>query len=286
MTPSTRNRRLSTPILWLSACLASVVVAEAKGYMTPAFQSKESRPMTVALLPPHAEFIKAKAVMTDEMVKESEALENEAAGSIAALLDQKGYRTRILATKDFEGTPGLRELVKALNDRYNEEWGKIVRKPRNVKEGRYGAGEDVVKLCSLLKVDGVAIARIQAVGVTAGKSVLTALMSGGNVYAQSYARIDLSVLEGKKGQVEGYFNGIQPCTLKALLNKPGIVMEKTSKRVLRGYPEADEIKIAKATATSDDKKADDKEDEEDPIKDFEVLLGPEKEPEPQEAAPR
>jgi len=113
--------------------------------------------------------------------------------------------------------PGLKALVTTLNGRYDEEWSKILRKPREVKKGRYSVGEDVVKVCSLLKVDGLIMSRVVAVGHTGGRQALSIILSG--AAAQSYARIGLAVLEGKTGHVEGYFDGVKTCTMSALLKK-------------------------------------------------------------------
>jgi hypothetical protein len=259
----------------LQVLLASTVAASALQYATPEFWSKQSRPLAIALLPPHAEFIKAKAVMTDEMVKESEALENEAALALKAGLVERGYAARILTVADLGQSPELRDLAKRLGDRYDEEWSKIVRKPRKVRERRYSAGEDVAKMCSLLKVDGIAFARIQAVGVTGGKTALVAILSLGNAWAQSYARMDLSVLSSRDGTVEGYFVGSRACTLKGLTEKPASIMKKVTDVALRKYPGKDETRIVKNEAGEAEKGAgeEDEVSEEKAIEDFEVLLG-------------
>lgn len=285
--PSSRRRIAALVVL---ASAASVAAAHAAGYMTPGFRSKESRPLSIVLLPPRAEFIKAKAVMTSQMVKESEALEVEGAQAIVADLESKGYRARILSVEEMDGTPGLRDLVRRVDDRYQEEWSKILRKPGKVKEGRYSLGEDVLKICSMLKSDGIALGRIQAVGSTAGKAALTSILSGGRLVAQSYARLDLSVVEGSAGQVEAYFTGVHHATLKKLLNAPAEVMAKASKKALRKYPGATEVRAAVRAAAGG--KADasegwggDEDDEgETAIEDFEALLGDEEKP-PEETTP-
>jgi len=259
--------------LALLACLCGTVPALARQYMTPAFLAKTPRPMSLAVLPPHAEFIKRQAVMTAEMVKEAQALEDEAATALGAQLQAKGYTVRVLTLKDVEETPGLKALVTTLNGRYDEEWSKILRKPRDVKKGRYSVGEDVVKVCSLLKVDGLVVSRVVAVGHTGGRQALTMILSLGQSYAQSYARIGLSVLEGKAGHVEGYFEGVENCTTGSLLNKPAKVMGKAVEDAIDHYPGATEIKIVKNAPQAAETASDDKEKPDDAaISDFEAAL--------------
>ena len=56
-----RHRRLRIRTLCLATILATSFlngVVHAKGYMTPGFQTRQTRPMRVAVLRPRAEFIK------------------------------------------------------------------------------------------------------------------------------------------------------------------------------------------------------------------------------------
>ena len=273
MTRKPRRSGAAGFVLVLAAAFLPAAPAQAREYMTPEFMTKVSRPMRVAILPPHAEFIKAKAVMTAEMIKEAGALEDEAGKAIAAMLGTKGYTVRLLTPQDFDTTPDLRELVTRLNGRYNEEWSKMLRKRREVRKGRYGAGEDVVKLSSLLQVDGLVMARIVAVGHTGGRQALTIILSLGQAYAQSYARMGLGVLDGRSGRVEGYFEGYRSCTTGSLVKKPAKVMTDLAEITLDDYLAATEVKTPrKAPAAVQAKEEAEPESDEGAISDFEAIL--------------
>lgn len=103
------------------------------------------------------------------------ALENEAFAARKAMLEAKGYKVRALMPQEITRNSALNAHARKLNDRYDEEWSKIVRRPKKVREHRYTAGEAAVRLCAFLKVDGVAVARIQAVGVSKGKATMRAI---------------------------------------------------------------------------------------------------------------
>jgi hypothetical protein len=247
--------------------------AHAKEYMTPAFLAKTARPMNLAILPPHAEFIKLKAVMTDQMLKEAEALEDEAAAALGAQLQKLGYTVRVVTTKEVQETPGLAALVTSLNGRYDEELGKILRKPRDVRKGRFTVGEDVVKASSLLKVDGLVMSRIVAVVHTGGRQALTMILSLGNAYVQSYARILLGVLDGQSGGVQGYFVGLRNCSTGALLKKPAKVMTDLVEDAIESYPEASFVELADNAPEVAEVKTDAATKADDAaISDFEALL--------------
>ncbi|UCF80950.1 MAG: hypothetical protein JSV08_00560 [Acidobacteriota bacterium] len=259
--------------VWMIALVVAPSVS-AKGYMTNGFRTKETRPLTLVLLPPHAEFIKAKAVMTEEMVKECRALEDAAASWITTRLGEKAYTVQALSAEEIVKNPELSGLVKRVNDRYGEEWSKLVRRPRKLRQGRYNIGDDTRKLCSVLEVDGLLIARVQAVGVTAGRRFLSgginALLS-----PSGYGRMDVSVVNGKTGAVDAYFFFAEYTSIKSLTKKQDKFMKGTSKGCFRRYPAAAEV--LKARGRDDEAEEEEDEGEEDIIGEFEALLGEDEE---------
>jgi hypothetical protein len=257
----------------LLAVLAPAVTAHAKKYLTPGFMTRATRPTSLAVILPQAEFIKSQAVMTAEMVNEAAALEDEAATSIETTLRQKGYTARILTAQEIGATPGLSDLIAGLNARYDEEWSKVLRKPKEARTGRYSIGDPAVKVCSALKVDGLVMSRIVAVGHTGGKQALTVLLSLGNAYAQSYARIGLSVIEGTEGHVEAYYGGIKNCTLGGLIKKPAQVMTDLVDDAIGDYPRADQVlKVKEGSETTEAKEGAAHAGDESAISDFEAAL--------------
>ena len=265
---------LTAGLAWL--VLAGGTPAMAKLNVTPEFRATNTRPMHLAVLPPHADFIKAKAVMTAEMVNECKALEEAAAHYIQSLLTEKGYKVRMVRVEEINADAELRELVHNLNARYEDEWRHIIRRPAKVRTGRYSIGEEAQAVASTLAVDGVVIPRIQAVGVTGGKKALTLLLSLGNVYAQGYARLDLSIVNGQSGNVEAYFVGVKSAGLKALTRKPEPLMGKVTRVTLRKYPGAsEELRLSKKemeqlAAMQEEEEA---VDEETILSELELLLG-------------
>jgi hypothetical protein len=266
--PNSRTTR-SLIVLALVLGVASSAAAFARGYMTAGFQGKKSRPMTLALLLPHAEFVKEKVIMTDQMVQESAALENEGFAALKTMLEAKGYKVRAVTPQELGRSAALNALARKMDDRYDEEWSKIVRRPKKVREHRYTAGEAAVKLCAFLKVDGVALARIQAVGVSKGKATMRAIFGSTSAAPRSFARMDLTVFEGRKGFAEGYFSGYENTSYSQLTKKAPLVMGQVSENLLRKYPEASEVRIVEEPETAEVKDSDGGGD---PVGEFEALL--------------
>jgi hypothetical protein len=237
--------------------------------------------MTLALLPPHAEFTKTKAVMKEQLVKECDALEDAAASWIAERLDDKGYSARALTVEELEKNAELRDLVKKVNDRYQEEWPKIVRRPWKLEYGRYSMGDDARKLCSVLGVEGLLLARIQAFVTTLGRGFMSELLSRES--GDEYVSMDVSVVNGKTGTVEAYFFHARSSYFRELTRKPNRVMKGVSEKTLCRYPDVREILARRERKGVDLPGGAEDEDEEDTVEEFEALLD-EDEEEEQEAA--
>jgi hypothetical protein len=240
-------------------------------YMTPGFLDKSSRPLRLAILPPHADFLKGQAVMTADLVKEAAALEAGSAKAIAAHLQEKGYAVRIVTADDLEKIPGLRERVTAFDHRYDEEWGRMARKPRQVRDARYSVGEGAAEICALLDVDGLALARVVAVGFSGGSQALTVILSLGTAVSIPYSSMALGVINGTSGRVEGYFFGMRNCLTRSLLNHPAEVMTKLAEWTLDDYPRIEQIEQVDEQTAAEPVEAVSKDDEKS-IGDFEALL--------------
>lgn len=264
---SGRRRASLVACVALLACAVSTATVYARAFMSNGFRAKTARPVRLAILPPHAEFIKDKMIMTDQMVAEAAALELNAGASLKAQLEIKGYQVRIITPQDIARVPGLQATVRKVNGRFEEEWSKMVYRPKKIREHRYTLDREAVKLCAMLRADGVVIARVQAVGVSKGKATMRAIF--GSNAPHSYARIDFSVVEGKQGFIEGYFIGYENTSLSQLTKKPARVMEQATGNALKRYPakdEALEVRDVAVEASSDD------EGGTDPVGDFEALL--------------
>jgi len=264
---------------------AAVTLAHAKRYMTPGFRTNETRPVQLAVLPPHAEFIKQKVVMTEQMIKECEALEAAAAAWIPQLLEAKGYTVKVVTQQEANENPELGEMVRRANERYDEEWGRLIRKPKKVHVGRYNAGEESQQLAARLDVDGLVLPRIQAVGVSGGKKALGMLLSLGQYMPQGYARLDLSIVDRTTGDIEAYFFFAQLAGMKKLTKKPDKLMATVAQHTLKKYPEHGEVLKPKGEVGEVEEDYSD-EDESQLLGELEALLGPteeeEAEPEPVE----
>ncbi|HET8945867.1 MAG TPA: hypothetical protein VFQ07_02695 [Candidatus Polarisedimenticolia bacterium] len=222
--------------------------ALARGTMTPGFRNVKSRPMSVAVLPAHAEFIQGRLVVTAQREDDCAALEREAGVAVRTNLEMLGYQVRLLTAQDVDKDAGLRDLVARVDGRFGDEWKGIVRNPDAVKQGRAAAGDDSVRLAALLRVDGLALTRVIAVAPAeekgAGKGIAKAGKGdGGSVQAgglSSYGRVDVGIIGGKAGRIEAFFTGMEAASFGQLTGRPAKVMGRVTEEAFSLYPAATE----------------------------------------------
>jgi len=271
----TKNRNYWLGITLLFSVSLAVQV-EARWYVSPEFGNPEKRPQVLVLLPPHAELIKQKVVMTEEMVSEALALEVTAASATLDFLTSKGYQVTQLTPDRINADPELQELILKVNRRYSEEWPKIIRKPKQVRYGRYSMGDELRSLAKRLGADAIVFARIQGVEVSVGKAVMGAVMGaliGGGGGSGSYARMDICVVNAQSAKIEGYFDGRVSVGLHDLTENAEKATKKLAKKTLKKYPNTE--KVVKVRISKKDKiEAEEPTADEDAVlAELEALLG-------------
>ena len=242
---------------------------EAKWYVSPEFGNTDTRPQVLVILPPQAELIKQKVVVTEEMVGETLALELAAASATQDLLTSKGYQIKQMTSDEINASPDLQELILRVNSRYAEEWPKILRKPKSVRYGRYSMGDDLRTLAHRLEADAIVFTRIQGVEISMGKAVMAALIGG---VGQSYARMDICIVNGQSAKVEGYFDGRVNVGLADLTMKAEKSIAKLAKKTLKKYPKTKK-KVKVRISKKEMAKADP--DEDAVLAELQALLGEE-----------
>ncbi len=253
--------------------------------MTNEFRTMELRPQTIALLPPQANLKKKKMLMAEDMVAESEPLEESLAAALAKRLGELGYDVKIITRADVEADPVLADLLLTANQRYDEEREKIIVKFREVNYRRYTAGDTARLLADHLDVDAVGYARMEAVGAT-GAAQAFSPTGGGQI------RMDLAIAHARTGDIEAFFGitdtgGMFGKSLDGILKKPDKHTAKVTKKATKNFPKADKVLTAQKLDASKVRTAEltEESDAEQVLSELEGLLeqgGGSKEPAPAE----
>lgn len=245
--------------------------AVAKEYMTPEYARAEYRPKAMVLIPPRAEVMKKKVASTEQLIEEGAVLEDVTASVLKEQLGKLGYEVRILSVEDVNADPELQAMVRSLNELYDEELPRIMKKGKDIRKRRFRFGDAARILAARLDAEAFVMCRIQASGATGGQMTMAILFGG----STGFAAMSIGIIAGDNGDLEAFFTatdtGMSPTQLS---EQPLKTMTKVTSKVIKRYPAADETgKYRKAWPQSTDRKVAEAElSDEDVLSDLEALF--------------
>lgn len=214
---------------------------------TPEFLRGETRPKSLALLPPQGV---------------NQEFEAHARDHLTWLLNGKGYRTMALTVEQVNADPQLQELAVRANQRFNEELGVLLnikwrgKKKKKVSQREVNLGADVSLLASKLERDGIVFARLTVTNFATGFG------------SRPVLGLHLGVVNGTTGDLETYF--YQPVPY---WSSPRGAMDEATQAIGENFPAVGEVIKAKGSTLK--ASAQSPKDKDATVKELETLLGDE-----------
>lgn len=189
--------------LLLALGISALSAAQALGAMntTPEFESGETRPVSIAVLPVEATVVKDKAVNNENLIEEGIEYGALYASRIETLMGEKGYTVEIIDPERINADPRLQEYVVDANRRYDEMMSHV--RPRRIKRRKYNAGDEVRLLADYLGVDAIAFSQLQVTVTPMGGAIVSALFGAGSSAGTTSS---LSLVDGTTGDLEALFS--------------------------------------------------------------------------------
>ena len=105
-------------------------------HATEEFESGETRPVTVAVLPAQVNLIRQRMLRREAQVEEAGELEAHLSRAVAGELGVKAYEVELITAERINADPELQALVVEANRRFDEVLGNITRRLRKQIENR------------------------------------------------------------------------------------------------------------------------------------------------------
>lgn len=174
--------------------------ARAEVHATPEFESGETRPVSIALLPAHVLLMKQKMIRRSNEVEEAGELEGHLTAAVASELTARGYEVRVLDTASISADARLQELVVDADRRYSETLTNIMSRisKKRVTRREYNAGDSMKLLAAHLGVDAIAFVRMDV--IASGKAVQALNFGMGGTQTM----MSISVIDGASADIEAY----------------------------------------------------------------------------------
>lgn len=213
---------------------------QAEVHATAEFESGETRPVVVAVLPAQVNLVKQRMIRREAQVEESGELEAHLANAVANELAAKQYEVTLVTAEEINADADLQALAVEANRRYDEVLGNMARRFRKQIEDReFDTGDAMTLLANRLGVDAVAFVRMDLIANAKGVQALNFGMGG------AQTMMSVSLVDGTTTDVEAYitlplmrrgrvFGGYDD-----VMNNPGEEMANYARATLDDLLEAD-----------------------------------------------
>ena len=225
----------------LAAVMFWGAAAQAEVHATPEFESGETRPVSIALLPAHVLLSKQRLIRRSAEVEEAGELEGHLTAAVSSEFAARGYSIRVIDAESISADERLQELVLDADRRYGETLTNIMSRmsKRRVARREYNAGDSMKLLAAYLGVDAVAFVRMDIVAAAKGVRALNLGMGG------TQTMMSISLIDGGTADIEAYitlpvlrrgkvFGGYDD-----MMKDPDVEMARYASATLNNLPDAD-----------------------------------------------
>ncbi len=229
-------RKLAGIALLAAMPLVATNAMAAGQWWTPEYAKGEYRPRSMVIIPPLAEVMLKKVASTEQMVEESALLEDATALVLREQIEGLGYEVRVLTVDEVNGDPILQGLIRALNERYDDEMSKLRTKAKDIRERRYTYGEEAMVVADHLGAEALVMARVYAEGASGGQKTMAVLFGG----SMGGTDISVGIIAGDNGDLEAFYQQlITNVSPEQLSGDPEGIMRKVTKKVIKKFPAVD-----------------------------------------------
>ncbi len=204
-------------------------------YLHPKLSTRQTTIRNVVILPPKVQIVKQGVKGSESMIEESEKVSSAVGELVAQALQKK--KIAILnspVTTQTSAADNDRKYVLAdVQSRYDALLPKMVKKPKNVKQGRFTLGDEVATLNVDKNADALVFIRGQGTKLTKGKQVLSILNP--LAFSFPFVFITVCVVDAHTGEVLAF---AKPVALGNVIGHEQKVLNKPIAKSLKKIPDA------------------------------------------------
>ena len=191
----------ATVALALAALTPQVARAQ---YLHPKITSKQTTIRNIVLLPAKVDIVRDSMKGPEGMGAESEQLSARVSQLITDALTAKNIAALPAPSAAADGDAQQKYTVADIQSRYDDLLPKITRKKKDVKQGRFSMGDEVLNLNVDKKADAIVFIRGRGQKLTSGKKAFVILVGG----APAYLQLSISIVDAHTGEVLLYTDSV------------------------------------------------------------------------------
>ena len=189
----------------VALALAAITPQVARAqYLHPKITSKQTTIRNIVLLPAKVDIVRDSMKGPEGMGAESEQLSARVSQLITDALTAKNIAALPAPPAAADGDAQQKYTVADIQSRYDDLLPKITRKKKDVKQGRFSMGDEVLNLNMDKKADAIVFIRGRGQKLTSGKKAFVILVGG----APAYLQISISIVDAHTGEVLLYTDSL------------------------------------------------------------------------------
>ena len=189
----------------VALALAAITPQVARAqYLHPKITSKQTTIRNIVLLPAKVDIVRDSMKGPEGMGAESEQLSARVSQLISDALTAKHITALPAPSAAAAGDAQQKYTVADIQSRYDDLLSKITRKKKDVKQGRFSMGDEVLNLNLDKKADAIVFIRGRGQKLTSGKKAFVILVGG----APAYLQLSISIVDAHTGEVLLYTDSV------------------------------------------------------------------------------
>jgi hypothetical protein len=184
--------------IFVMSALPSVVSAQ---YQPHNLRTGEKTVKNVLILPPETTVTKSGMKGAETLVAESQALGAGLAYIVGEVLSERGCNVLPdpFRSDAMDQNADLKYALSDLQSRYDKIQVLLVKKPKDVRAGRFSLGDEVANFSPGAAADGLVFVRARGYVPTTGLKTFVVLTGMGVMY--SHVWLDISVVDAQTGTI-------------------------------------------------------------------------------------
>jgi len=189
----------------VALALAAITPQVARAqYLHPKITSKQTTIRNIVLLPAKVDIVRDSMKGPEGMGAESEQLSARVSQLITDALTAKNIAALQAPSAAADGDAQQKYTVADIQSRYDDLLPKITRKKKDVKQGQFSMGDEVLNLNVDKKADAIVFIRGRGQKLTSGKKAFVILVGG----APAYLQLSISIVDAHTGEVLLYTDSL------------------------------------------------------------------------------
>jgi hypothetical protein len=166
-------------------------------FLHPRIIAKEATIRKVVIMPAKVQIVRQSMKGPEGMAEESELLSERVQKLLSEALATKNVTTMAGPVLSAEGDTQQKYTVADVQSRYDDLLPRIMKKRKDVKQGRFSLGDEVLNLNLDKSVDAIVFVRGEGQKLTKGKTAFNVLVGG----AAAYLRLTIGIVDARTGDV-------------------------------------------------------------------------------------